>query len=89
MNAILNKVKPKIYNDIIGTDKQKENLRKQSYKLQNKLSSSKSDFSNVILYELIINDGTDDLPKLPKYIQDGLKWLEKSIKIVLNGGIVN
>jgi len=88
LNAVLNKVKPKIYNDIIGPDKQKENLREQSYKLQNKLSSSKSDFSNEILYELIINDGKDDLPKLPEYIQDGLKHLEEVIKITLDGEIV-
>jgi len=88
LNAVLNKVKPKIYNDIIGTDKQKENLREQSYKLQNKLSSSKSDFSNEILYELIINDGTDDLPKLPEYIQDGLKQLEDAIIKTLDGEIV-
>ena len=88
LNTVLNKVKPKIYNDIIGTNKQKENLRKQSYKLQNKLSSSKSDFSNEILYELIINDGTDELPKLPEYIQDGLKHLEEAIKKTLDGEIV-
>ena len=87
LNAVLNKVKPKIYNDIVGTDKQKENLKKQSYKLQNKLSNSKSDFSNEILYELIINDGTDDLPALPKYIQDGLKHLEEAIRTTLDGEI--
>ncbi len=88
LNTVLNKVKPKIYNDIIGTEKQKENLRKQSYKLQNKLSSSKSHFSNEILYELIINNGTDDLPKLPEYIQDGLKCLEDAIKKTLDGEIL-
>ena len=88
LNTVLNKVKPKIYNDIIGTEKQKENLRKQSYKLQNKLSSSKSHFSNEILYELIINNGTDDLPKLPEYIQDGLKCLEEAIKKTLDGEIL-
>lgn len=88
LNTVLNKVKHKIYNDIIGTEKQKENLREQSYKLQNKLSSSKSHFSNEILYELIINNGTDDLPKLPEYIQDGLKCLEEAIKKTLDGEIL-
>jgi len=85
-NSILTKtikaLKPDIFKKIIGKDENNEELKKNSYKLQRKLSSSKSDFANKLLYEYITADDGVELPILPEYIIDGLRWLSEK----LNGG---
>ena len=58
---------------------QRINLIKSSYKLQRKLSSSKSDFANELLYQLSINEDETKLPKLPNYIEDALAWLKTEL----------
>lgn len=68
LNEVLKKLKPDLYKDIISNG----GLIKNSYQLQKKLSDCKSDFANELLYEILTND---DIPELPKYMQDGIKFL--------------
>lgn len=85
LNSVLKKVKPKIYTAIIKKDKRFDNIKVNSYKLQRKLTKSKSDFANELLYKLI-NEGEHmamAIPTLPKYIENGMVWLTKK----LEGGI--
>jgi putative ATP-dependent endonuclease of the OLD family len=79
LNKVLKKIKPNIYKEIIGEPENKGNLVHNSYKLQKKLSNSKSDFANELLYQLSIKDDGDDIPVLPKYIQDALDWLKSKL----------
>jgi len=85
-NQILKKtvgaLKPEILKEIIGEEENIEQLKKYSYKLQRKLSSSKSNFANKLLYEFITAGEGVELPVLPRYILDGLVWLSEN----LNGG---
>lgn len=80
LNELLKKMKPDIYKTTVGLDLKK--LKDNSYKFQRKLSSSKSDFSNEILYKLITKKSTDTLLELPAYINDGLTWLKKKLEVV-------
>jgi predicted ATP-dependent endonuclease of OLD family len=80
LNLVLKKLKPNIYQNIIGPELNKDNLKNNSYKLQVKLEDCKSDFSNELLYQFIINDDKTLIPELPKYINDGLNWLKEEIK---------
>lgn len=85
LNQALKKVKKNIYNDIVGKETiDLSALIQNSYKLQNKLSSSKSDFANTVLYEMIINEG-NQFPKIPSYIDDGFIWLKDKIVESLKG----
>ncbi|EKN3987091.1 ATP-dependent nuclease [Yersinia enterocolitica] len=65
----------KDYSDIIS-EKQDDYylLAMNSFKIQKKLSDSKSAFANSIIYELITSN--DIKPELPSYILNGLSWLE-------------
>ncbi len=47
--------------------------------LQKKLSDSKSDFSNKLLFKFLSAEVGEDLPKLPNYLESGLKWLESKL----------
>lgn len=85
LNTVLSKVKPRIYSKIVGTEINKDKLKAESYKLQSKLSKSKSDFSNEILYEIVVSDDAGAIPELPKYITDGLTWLACSVKKQVGG----
>lgn len=86
-NGILKKtiesLKPGILKGIIGDEKDYSKLKENSYKLQKKLSSSKSDFANKLLFEFITKDESVELPELPHYIKDGLNWLSEK----LTGGV--
>ena len=55
-------------------------LAQNSFKLQNILKTSKSDFANDIIYNLVMNDKKSELPKLPNYITSGLEWLKLELK---------
>ena len=85
-NAILKKtvkaLKPDIIEKIIGQKENVDLMKENSYRLQRKISSSNSDFANKLLYEYITADDTVELPYLPEYIIDGLRWLSEK----LNGG---
>lgn len=76
LNNAIKKVKPKIYEEIVDDPENRKNLADNSYKLQKKLSKSKSDFANTLLYELSIEDDKDKHPKLPNYINNALDWLK-------------
>ncbi|MBU3154480.1 ATP-dependent nuclease [Clostridium estertheticum] len=76
VNNALKKVKPDIYKDIIKNG----GIVKNSFKLQKKLSDSKSDFANELLYEILICDDKTLIPILPKYINDGLLFLQDRLR---------
>ncbi|MGH1334558.1 MAG: ATP-dependent nuclease [Aureispira sp.] len=81
---VLKSLRPNITKKIIGSDNDYELIKASSYKLQQKLSNSKSDFSNKLLYEFIISEefnASDEtlIPSLPTYIKDSLTWLFKKL----------
>lgn len=80
LNDVLLECKKNTYNDIvkIGEKIERKYLIDNSYKLQKKLSDSKSNFANDLLYQCIIHE-VSEAPKLPNYIQDGFNWLIKSL----------
>lgn len=80
LNKVLASLKPDVYSEIVGTPVDKNKLKDASFKLQSKLSKSKSDFSNELLYEIAICDDAGMIPSLPKYIEDGLRWLKGELK---------
>jgi putative ATP-dependent endonuclease of OLD family len=75
LNATLKELKPRIYKLIVGKeDKEvKSNSKDKSFEWQCKLSSSKSEFSNTLLYRIITSDQKP--PPLPNYIDEGIDWL--------------
>ena len=81
LNTTIQNVKPEIYQEILTDSNQRTNLIQSSFKLQRKLSSSKSNFANELLYQLSIND-EDNLPELPKYIKDALEWLKTELGFI-------
>ena len=87
LNTVLSEVRLQIYNEIVGIEINKDRLKEESYKLQSKLSKSKSDFSNKILYKIVVSDVAGAIPDLPKYITDGLSWLASSFKKRVKGGL--
>jgi predicted ATP-dependent endonuclease of OLD family len=87
LNSVLKGIMPQIYKGIVGDGNDLNQLVENSYKLQKKLSGNKSDFANALLYNLIINDDKDGVPLLPKYIQDGLTWLNKEVGNSVQGKV--
>lgn len=81
LNSAIKKVKPGIYAGIVNAEGKQEfeKLISNSYQLQQKLSDSKSDFANTLLYQIIVADQTIIIPKLPKYINDGFDWLNSAL----------
>lgn len=82
LNMVLKKLKPQIYTSIVGDPENKNKLANNSFKLQKKLSKSKSDFANELLYQLSINSDNEINPSLPKYIEDAIDWLKIKLKSV-------
>lgn len=85
LNNAIKEVKPKIYEEIVGNPETRKNLANNSYKLQNKLSKSKSDFANTLLYNLSIEDNKEKHPKLPNYINNALDWLKTKLSPTNHG----
>ncbi|AVX01699.1 TPA: AAA family ATPase [Vibrio vulnificus] len=85
INNVIEICKPNIYNSIIklGEDPvgSRRNLIDNSYKLQKKLSDSKSDFSNNLIFGLLSLEEGDVLPKLPNYLEHGFAWLEGKLEL--------
>lgn len=79
LNKVLKELKPRIYSNIVGNPENRNNLLSHSYKLQNKLSNSKSDFANELLYQLSIKDEGEENPALPEYIQNAIDWLKNQL----------
>jgi len=79
LNSVLASLKSELYGEIVGANKDRDRLKQASYKLQSGLSKSKSDFSNGLLYEMVVKDEKQNNPQLPKYINEGLDWLAKCV----------
>lgn len=77
INSVILKCKPGIYQGIFDNsgENPRGNLIHNSYKLQKKLSDSKSKFSNELLFNLLSAGMDDVIPKLPNYLEAGLDWL--------------
>jgi hypothetical protein len=73
-------MKPNIYKEIVGANRDLNNIKKNSYKLQRKLSNNKSDFANELLFNYIIATEDVEIPDLPVYIERGLSWLTRKLK---------
>lgn len=80
LNNALFMTKPRIYKNIVGKDSDFEKLKENSYKLQVKLSTSKSDFANNLLYSIINKREEDNDLSVPDYIKYGLEWLITKVK---------
>lgn len=78
LKSALEKTKPRIYKEY--HDGKDVNLKENSRILQHKLSSSKSEFSNRLLFELV--NQTPHAPPLiiPNYIKEGLDEIENMLK---------
>lgn len=75
VNNTIKKIKPNIYQNTVKSG----GLIENSFKLQKKLSDSKSDFANTLLYEILVSNDETSIPELPKYIKDGLSFLEEKL----------
>ncbi len=86
-NEILKSLKPRIYNEISesGSINNYEQIKDYSYKLQKKLSDSKSDFANELLFKLVTTEDIAQCPVLPPYIEKGLDWLKPRIPKSMKG----
>jgi predicted ATP-dependent endonuclease of OLD family len=82
VNDAITETKPEIYNTVLNVDslKGRKNLIEHSYKLQKKLSDSKSDFSNHLLFGILSAQEDDEIPKLPNYLVSGLDWLVSKLE---------
>ncbi|PGU01361.1 MULTISPECIES: Gabija anti-phage system endonuclease GajA [Bacillus cereus group] len=78
LNDVLKKMKPKIYEEIMGKKEEPIKIMRNSYKFQRKLSNNKSDFANELLYKFITEE--NEIPLLPDYIENGLFWLTKKLE---------
>lgn len=74
----LESTKPLIYKKI--HDEDDNNIKNKSRLLQHKLSKSKSEFTNNLLFELIKEENTAGNLGIPNYIKNGLIWLEEKLK---------
>lgn len=77
----IKELKPDIYNSIVGSKSDQEEIKNNSYKLQRKLAGCKSDFANKLLYKYITSDVATELPLLPQYVTEGLTWLSTKLNI--------
>ncbi|HDR8518015.1 TPA: AAA family ATPase, partial [Bacillus cereus] len=78
LNEVLKKMKPKIYEEIMGGKAEPIKIMRNSYKFQRKLSNNKSDFANELLYRFITEE--NKIPLLPGYIENGLLWLTEKLE---------
>lgn len=78
--SVLKNIKPKICQKILGEENNMNNIKENSYKLQNKLSDNKSDFANELLYKFITKIEETMIPSLPEYIVNGLSWLTTKLE---------
>ena len=78
VNEILKELKPRIYDSIVGTNNPcYENNSVKSYEWQIKLSNCKTEFSNQLLYKMLISE--DNIPELPDYIQYALDYIKNKL----------
>lgn len=78
INAVLKNLKPRIYAHILGKPIDYNNNSSRAYEWQRKLSDTKSEFADSILYKLLVED--KDIPVLPQYLQDALEYIRNEVK---------
>jgi predicted ATP-dependent endonuclease of OLD family len=78
VNDVLKELKPRIYKHILGNPINYNNNSSKAYEWQRKLSDTKSEFANLILYKLLVED--KDIPVLPRYLQDALEYIKNAIR---------
>lgn len=79
LNKTLEDIKPDIFKRIVkkeNTTDYKKNIEK-SFEWQRKLSGSKSDFANTLLYNIL--SSKSDKPSMPEYIEAGINWLKSKL----------
>lgn len=79
LNEVLKKIKPKKYEEIVGDKYEYAKNKSNSNKWQVALSGEKGKFASDLLYAMIESE-SGNIPKLPKYISDGLKWIGARLK---------
>lgn len=78
-NELLEEMKPNIYKSIVGKEGDYKKNIDNSYKWQVKLSKNKGEFASKLLYKIVNAKTEQKIPELPKYITDGLEWMEKML----------
>ena len=78
-NELLKELKPNIYRSIVGEESEYEKNKENSYKWQMKLEKCKGEFASKLLYKVVNEELEERIPRLPKYISDGLDWIEKKL----------
>lgn len=79
INNILKELKPRIYTSIVGSKPDYKKNIDNSYKWQVKLSNCKGEFASKLLYQIVNEKMEEKIPQLPKYISDGLDWIEQKL----------
>jgi len=79
INNILKELKPRIYAGVVGTKPDYRKNIDNSYKWQVKLANCKGEFASKLLYQIVNEDLEEKIPQLPKYISDGLDWIEQKL----------
>ena len=79
LNTVLKDLKSRTYNGIVTKGNNYEENKKRSYEWQDKLAKVKGEFASKLLYEMVSAECDDEIPHLPKYIADGLTWLQKKL----------
>ena len=79
LNEALMKTRKNIYKEIVGASVDYEQNKVQSKKWQNELTEKKGEFASNLLFAMVNANDTAELPELPKYIEDGFKWLETEL----------
>jgi putative ATP-dependent endonuclease of OLD family len=80
INSAIEECKSNTYTEVVGRGgKNKKNLISNSFKLQRKLASSKSKFSNTLTFKCLVSE-QGLRPKLPNYIIDGFDWLKDRLQ---------
>lgn len=83
LNKTLEQTRPSYYKSLFKKETSDDyhlNIT-NSYSWQLELANSKGNFSSNLLFNILNADDGDEIPKLPKYIADGLSWLEKELKV--------
>jgi putative ATP-dependent endonuclease of the OLD family len=79
LNDLLKEMKPRIYSKVTGDMTDYNKNIESSYMWQAKLEKNKGEFASKLLYKVVNEEVEDKVPKLPKYIADGLDWLERKL----------
>lgn len=72
-------MKPRIYKNITTTETDYMKNIQNSYKWQVKLEKDKGEFASRLLYKIVNEESEEKIPELPKYIVDGLDWIERKL----------